>query len=118
MSERILAHLFDVVERDIKLYRMLQGSGGMRANDIASLIQEDYTTTYRSLERCMRAGLVFREKRTYRRGGRYYLYEATPPEVVAERALALLEGWTASARRTIRTLAAGGGAHSRGEPTE
>jgi predicted transcriptional regulator len=93
MPDYTIARLLDIEERDVKLYFSLLGSGPKKVGDIASMVKQDYTTTYNSIQRCMRAGLVFRDKKTYRRGGRYYVYEAVEPEDVAKRSLETLEQW-------------------------
>ena len=93
MSGSTIARLLYVEDKDIKLYLSLLGSGPKKVGDIASMVKQDYTTTYNSIQRCMRAGLVFRDKKTYRRGGRYYVYEAVEPKDVARRSLDALEQW-------------------------
>ena len=93
MPDSALAKLFDLEERDVKLYLSLLGSDPKKINEIAFALKQDYTTTYKSIQRCMRAGLVFRDKKTYRRGGRYFVYEAVEPKKVVERSLEVLEQW-------------------------
>lgn len=104
MLETTLATLFNIEPRDVKLYISLLEPGPKRINEIASMTSQDYTTTYRSIQRAMLVGLVFREMRTYRRGGRYYVYEARDPKTVRERALKLLDEWERNARKEIETI--------------
>jgi len=103
--EDILARIFNLEQRDVKLYYTLLASGPMKITQISSAMNQDYTTTYLSVRRCMQARLIFRSRSTYRRGGRFYLYEAVDPEEILSRARETLQSWIAELNKNLTSSA-------------
>ncbi|AEA46235.1 helix-turn-helix domain-containing protein [Archaeoglobus veneficus] len=83
--ENVLECFFGLNEFDILIYRTLLKLGGARIEQLAETIEKSENTIYKSLQKLMLCGLVFREKKTIEAGGYYYIYMPVEPERVAEK---------------------------------
>jgi predicted transcriptional regulator len=86
---------------EIEIYRMLMQKGATRAGAICETLHREMSTVHRSLHKSMAAGVVLREKRTYRRGGYYFVYDAVDKEKVTKRAREAIALWQKGALASL-----------------
>jgi len=92
---------------EVEIYRMLMQKGSTRAGAICENLHREMSTVHRSLHKGMAAGVVLREKKTYRRGGYYYVYDAVERDKVAKRAREAIAVWQKGAGAALDKFAKG-----------
>ncbi|MFW5898473.1 MAG: helix-turn-helix domain-containing protein [Candidatus Saliniplasma sp.] len=102
--ENVLECLFDLSKLDKRVLNILNEGGEYRSKDLAEELEKDQSTVYRSLENLVRCGLVYKEKRTIRKGGYYFLYSSRPIDKIREEAEECLEDWYSKIRSSIEDL--------------
>ncbi len=96
--------LYNLSALDRRSLDMLQDGKEYRTDDVAELLERDQSTAYRSLERLVSCGLVYKEKHNIRNGGYYYVYSIRPLDKIKEEALECLEEWYKKMRKAIEDL--------------
>jgi predicted transcriptional regulator len=92
---------------EVEIYRMLMSRGATRAGALCESLHREMSTVHRSLHKAMAAGVVLREKKTYRRGGYYYVYDAVEREKVAKRAREAIAVWQKGAGAALEKFSKG-----------
>ncbi|MDW7990180.1 MAG: helix-turn-helix domain-containing protein [Archaeoglobaceae archaeon] len=80
--ESFLQCFFGLNSEDLKIYYAI-ANGCERIEEISRLVGKKGNAVYKSLQRLLISGLVYREKKVIDRGGYYFIYKATPREIVA-----------------------------------
>lgn len=73
---------FGLNAEDVKVYEAVL-MGFERVEDISKFLSKNSNSVYKSLQKLLISGLVYREKKVIERGGYYFVYKVTPREVVA-----------------------------------
>ncbi len=82
--DEILTHLYGLTDLDRRVYHELLADGGaMGMEAIASRVDRDRSTVYRSVERLRDADVVTREREPVEGGGYRHVVRARDPEMVA-----------------------------------
>ncbi|MEG9194203.1 MAG: TrmB family transcriptional regulator [Archaeoglobales archaeon] len=68
---------------DLRVYEAIL-SGFERIDELSSALGKKENSVYRSIQRLLLAGLIYREKRVLPAGGYYFVYKAVPKEFVAK----------------------------------
>lgn len=84
---------FNLNDFEISVYRKLLELGPCRADEIADAIERDRSTVYRSLQKLMSCGLVYRETRSIERGGYFHMYLPISREMMREKLERCVEEW-------------------------
>lgn len=90
---------------DAKVYEALL-KGVERVEELSSILKKKEISVYKSLQRLLIAGLVYREKRIIPSGGYFYVYKAVPKEVVAREIESLLDELSNKVRSFLRDFLA------------
>ncbi|MGM0510083.1 MAG: helix-turn-helix domain-containing protein [Thermoplasmatota archaeon] len=91
--DNVLVCLYSLSKLDKKILDTLSDGEEYRSSELAEKLDRDQSTVYRSLERLVSCGMVYKEKKTIRKGGYYYLYSARPQNLVKEEAMKCLDDW-------------------------
>ncbi len=102
--DSVLGCLYDLSKVDKKVLSFLHEGGEYKAAEVAERIDRDQSTAYRSLERLVECGMVYKEKHNIRNGGYYYLYSARPVDLIKEEALECLDKWYERMKGSIQDI--------------
>lgn len=100
----VLECLYSLSKLDKKILETLSDEEEYRSSELAEELERDQSTIYRSLERLVSCGMVYKEKKTIRKGGYYYLYSARPRGLVKEEAKKCLNDWYEQMKEAIEEL--------------
>ncbi len=100
----VLTCLFDLSTLDMDVLKILGQGGKYRSIELSDELDKDQSTVYRSLEKLVSCGLVYKEKETIRKGGYFYLYSCRPIDKVKEEAQDCLETWYSEMMSSIKEL--------------
>lgn len=102
--DNVLKCMFNLSELDERILSVLKEGDEYRSNELAEKLERDQSTVYRSLEKLVSCGLLYKEKQTIRKGGYYYLYSARPTDKIKEEATSCLENWYSEVKGAIDQL--------------
>ncbi len=102
--ENVMECLYDLSELDKDILSLLSEDEDLRSSELAERIDKDQSTVYRSLERLLECGLIYKEKETIRNGGYYFLYSRRPVDKIKEEAKACVERWYEEMRGAIEEI--------------
>lgn len=91
--ENVMECLYGLSKLDKRILNILSEGEELRSSEIAERINKDQSTAYRSLEKLLNCGLIYKEKQTIRNGGYYFLYSRRPISKIKEEALECIENW-------------------------
>ena len=101
--ESLLDCVHGLTELDRTCFRVLaRDETPMSVDDIAGAVDRERSTTYRSVQRLLEAGLVTREQINYEDGSYYHAYSPTDPGEVAADMHRTLNDWYATMGQLIR----------------
>ena len=89
----ILQSVLNLSPLEVMIYRLLVQEGPMRSDELASMINKNRSTAYRSLENLVACNVCRKNTRTLERGGKYYIYSAVPPSDVRENMQQCTDRW-------------------------
>jgi predicted transcriptional regulator len=84
---------FSLAEFEVEVYYQLSQTGPLRADELAAKMGRDRSTVYRSLQKLMTCGMVYRETKSIERGGYFHLYNAIGRELLRERLERCVNDW-------------------------
>jgi predicted transcriptional regulator len=84
---------FSLAEFEVEVYYQLSQSGPLRADELAAKMGKDRSTVYRSLQKLMTCGMVYRETKSIERGGYFHIYKAIGKELLRERLERCVNDW-------------------------
>jgi predicted transcriptional regulator len=84
---------FSLAEFEVAVYYQLSQTGPLRADELAAKMGKDRSTVYRSLQKLMTCGMVYRETKSIERGGYFHLYKAIGKELLRERLERCVNDW-------------------------
>ncbi len=99
--DNVLVCLYSLSKLDKKILDTLSEEEEYRSSELAEKLDKDQSTVYRSLERLVSCSMVYKEKKTIRKGGYYYLYSARPQKLVKEEAKKCLDEWYEKMKNAI-----------------
>jgi len=102
--ENVVECLYDLSELDKNILSMLGEDKELRSSELAEKVDKDQSTVYRSLERLLECGLVYKEKETIRNGGYYFLYSRRPLDNIKEEALECIDQWYEDMKEAIQEI--------------
>jgi len=84
---------FSLAEFEVEVYYRLSQSGPLRADELAAKMGKDRSTVYRSLQKLMTCGMVYRETKSIERGGYFHIYTAIGKDLLRERLERCVNDW-------------------------
>jgi predicted transcriptional regulator len=100
--EGLLECLHGLKKLDRDCYRVLvESDGRLTVDEIAEEVERERSTTYRSVQRLMQAGLVDKEQVNYEGGGYCHVYHPVDAGEVADEMRRTLNDWYAKVGRLI-----------------
>jgi len=84
---------FSLAEFEVEVYYRLSQSGPLRADELAAKMSKDRSTVYRSLQKLMTCGMVYRETKSIERGGYFHIYTAIGKDLLRERLERCVNDW-------------------------
>lgn len=84
---------YNLGEFEVLVYYTLVESGPMRADELAVIIGRDRSTVYRSLQKLMTCGMVYRETKSMEKGGYYHIYKAISKKDLKEKLEKCVNDW-------------------------
>ena len=91
--EDLVQCAFSLNEFELLIYRKLVEVGSSRADEIAEAMGRDRSTVYRSLQKLLSCGMVFRETRSIERGGYFHVYIPISKQMMKEKLERCVEDW-------------------------
>ncbi len=91
--EKLLCCVFGLKELDIQTYMALLSHGPMRVEELEKKINRERSTAYRSLQNLIMSKLAYREMKSIKAGGYYYVYHAANSERVKEEMKKCIDIW-------------------------
>ncbi len=91
--DEIVKSIFNLNERDIKVYHKLQELGPSRADEIARHLNLERSTVYRSLQKLTDCGICIKKTETLKKGGYYHSYECKDISQIKKLAEKCIEKW-------------------------
>ncbi len=102
--DNVLDCLYGLSKMDKEVLNLMSEEEEYRSRDIADMIGKDQSTAYRILEKLVNCGLVYKEKKTIRNGGYYYMYSARPIDKIREEAEQCLEIWYSDMKNALEGM--------------
>ncbi len=103
--KNLLECFFGLNSEDVKVYKgILQGLE--RIEELSKALGKKENSVYRSIQRLLLAGLVYKEKRTLPAGGYYFVYKAVPKEVIAQEIESIMNIFCEKVRLFLRDFLA------------
>lgn len=94
--ESLLECLYDLNDLDRQCFRVLAAAGSaLTVDELASNVDRERSTVYRSVQRLLQLGLVQKDQVNYDRGGYYHVYRITEPDEIADEMQTKLNDWYA-----------------------
>lgn len=94
--ETLLECLYDLNELDRTCFNVLSAAEEpLTIDELASTVERERSTVYRSVQRLLQFGLVQKEQVNYDRGGYYHVYRITNPDEIADEMQTKLNDWYA-----------------------
>jgi predicted transcriptional regulator len=101
--EGLLECVHGLKSLDRDSYRVLvESDESMTVDGVSEVVDRERSTTYRSVQRLLNAGLVQKEQVNYDEGGYYHVYYPTEADEVADEMRRKLNDWYAEMDRLIR----------------
>lgn len=92
---------FGLNSEDLKVYEAIM-SGCERIEEISRFAGKKGNSVYKSIQKLLFSGLVYREKKVMEGGGYYFVYKPTPKEVVVKEVELILEELCRKVRSLMR----------------
>ncbi len=96
--------LYSLTKLDKKILEILRSGGEFRSKEISKKLDKDQSTAYRSLEKLVWCGFVYKERHNIRKGGYYFTYSVRPVNMIKEEALEYLDRWYENMKKAIEDL--------------
>ncbi len=96
---------FGLNSEDLRVYEAIL-SGCEKIDELSSALGKKEPSVYRSIQRLLLAGLIYREKETLPAGGYYFVYRAVPKEFVAREIEATMNVFCEKVRNFLRDFLA------------
>lgn len=94
--ETLLECLYDLNELDRQCFNVLaEADEPLTVDALASTVNRERSTVYRSVQRLLQFGLVQKDQVNYDRGGYYHVYRITDPDDIADEMQTQLNDWYA-----------------------
>ena len=100
----VMECLYNLSTLDKKILSILSDREELRSSEIAERINKDQSTAYRSLEKLLNCGLIYKEKQTIRNGGYYFLYSRRPISKIKEEAFECIDRWYEDMKEAVEKL--------------
>jgi len=96
---------FGLNSEDLKVYEAIL-RGLERIEELSKALGKKENSVYRSIQRLLLAGLIYKEKRTLSAGGYYFVYKAVPKELVAREIESIMNIFCEKVRLFLRDFLA------------
>ena len=96
--------VFDLNKLDINVYKELKKTGEARADELASHLNKERSTVYRSLQKLTDAGICKKITKTIEHGGYYHVYQCNNIADVQKKARECLDSWYETVKETLQLL--------------
>jgi len=96
--------VFDLNKLDLKVYKKLKQEGPIKAQELATLLNRERSTVYRSLQKLSKCGICKRATKTLHQGGYYHEYRCVPIDSVQKKARECLDSWYETIKKTLDSL--------------
>ena len=96
--------VFNLNNLDITIYKTLQKTGEIRADELALLIKKERSTVYRSLQKLIKCNMCHKKTKYLKRGGYFHVYECSKNKNIKQHAIQCLEEWYRAIRNTLEKL--------------
>ncbi len=103
--KNLLECFFGLNSEDLKVYEAIL-KGLERIEELSKALGKKENTVYRSIQRLLLAGLIYKEKRTLSAGGYYFVYKAVPKELVAREIESIMNIFCEKVRLFLRDFLA------------
>ena len=100
----VMECLYNLSKLDKKILSILSEGEELRSSEIAERINKDQSTAYRSLEKLLNCGLIYKEKQTIRNGGYYFLYSRRPISKIKEEAFECIDSWYQDMKEAVEEI--------------
>lgn len=96
--------VFDLKDLDLRVYKKLKQVGPIRANELASHLNRERSTVYRSLQKLSKCGICKKITKTLKEGGYYHIYQCNSSKKIQKKAQKCLDRWYLNVKKTLESL--------------
>ena len=89
----LLKCAYSLTSAETELMGILLRDGESKVDDLASIVNKDKSTVYRSLQRLVSCRLVMKEKHLLKKGGYYYMYRPMQPDAIKKQLRECANQW-------------------------
>ncbi len=97
----VLQCFFGLNSEDIRVYEAIE-NGLERVEEISNFLGKSGNTVYKSIQKLLVSGLIYREKKILEGGGYYFAYKPIPREFVAREIENILKEFCEKVRQMTR----------------
>ena len=97
----VLQCFFGLNSEDIKVYEAIE-KGFERIEEISAHLGKNSNAVYKSIQKLLISGLVYREKKVLEGGGYCFVYRPIPREEVAREVESILDEFCTKVRQMLR----------------
>ena len=101
-----LTCIYDLSTSDAYVFNVLKANGTMTLDQLSQKIQRNRSTVFKSLQRLVSVGLVYKTPKTLQAGGKYYEFHVNDPSVIKKRAEGVVMDIQGSMKKLLNNLEA------------
>lgn len=102
--DEVVKCIFDLNSLDIEVYKKLRELGMSRVDELASHLNRERSTVYRSLQKLTTCGICNKTTKTIRKGGYFHIYKCNDIHYVKKMAESCLDRWYKSMKQTLKLI--------------
>lgn len=96
--------VFNLNKLDLRVYKKLKEIGPARANELATKLNRERSTVYRSLQKLAKCGICKKITKNLEQGGYYHIYQCDSIERIQKQAKECLDSWYENVKETLESL--------------
>jgi len=90
---------------DIRVYDVLTQLGCGRVEDVSRTLEKRESSVYKSLQKLLMAGIVYREKRVFNEGGYCFIYKPVPKTELIREVLRIVDEFCIRVKEVVGEFA-------------
>jgi len=99
-----LTCIYDLSTSDAYVFSVLKKNGTMTLDQLSEKIHRNRSTVFKSLQRLVSVGIVYKTPRTLQAGGKYYEFHVNDPLIIRKRAEAVVSDIQNSMKKLLNDL--------------
>ena len=102
--DNVIQCIYELNKLDIKVYKTLQQTGEIRADELAKKLKKDRSNVYRSLQKLTCCRLCIKEQKNIKVGGYYHIYRPSKITNIKKELEEQINNWHKKMKSTLEEL--------------